>query len=63
VSHTPNFRVTEQMDDLRHLYGGVLGEDAMRYIQACMECAVASAIVDHLDATNKVLKEMRMEVA
>jgi hypothetical protein len=51
------------MDDLRHLYGGVLGEDAMRYIQACMECAVASAIVDHLDATNKVLKEMRMEVA
>jgi hypothetical protein len=51
------------MEDIRKLYKGTITECGFDYIEACMECAVQSAIVDHMKASSKVLRDMKMEVS
>ena len=66
MAYTPNFRVTEQMEDAvgyLRLVGIELDKRTHDYIEACMECAVDSAIVDHMKASSKVLQSMKMEAS
>ena len=63
MSYVPNFRVEEQMADIRHLYKHTLSEDSFRYIEMCMECAVQSALNDHAKALTAVMQANKTEVA